>query len=101
MDGELRYLDHVNILIRKVFYQLERDSKVLSGGVRQLLVDTVYGPLLHKKIKTAIQHGCARFCYSIVRQAHVTSYLNGKNILKMDARKQMHITCLVQYCNKK
>lgn len=112
MDKELRYIDHINSKIKNSFYRLKtlyNIRKYLSESVRKTLVeaivlsqfnycDAVYGPRLYNKTKRAIQrvqNACTRFCYNIPNRAHITPYLNEKNILKMETRRQLHLTCLV------
>lgn len=112
MDSELRFEAHVGAKIRNAFYRL----KVLYGirnhlteKVRILLTeslvlslfnfcDVVYGPRLFVKTERAIQrvqNACARFCFPVPKRAHITPYLNEKGILKMKARRQLHLASLV------
>lgn len=112
MDGEMRFIDHVNIKIRNAFFRL----KVLYGirnhlteKVRLTLVeslvlslfnycDTVYGPRLYAKTAQAIQrvqNACTRFCFSVSKRSRITPILNEMKILKMAARRELHLAGFV------
>lgn len=60
--------------------------------------DTVYGPCLlarTQKLIQRVQNACARFCFNIAPRAHVTPYLNNSNLLKLQARRQLHFATLL------
>lgn len=112
MDNELRFVEHINCKIRNAFYRLKtlyNIRKYLSQPIRKILVesivlsqfnycDTVYGPRLYEKTKKAIQrvqNACVRFCYPVPKRAHVTPFLNDTDTLKMEARRKIHLACLV------
>lgn len=112
MDSELRFIDHVNSKIRNAFYRLKvlyGYREFLSEEVRVTLTETlvlslfnfgdvVYGPRLFSKTERAIQrvqNACARFCFTIPRRAHITPFLNEKGILKMTARRHLHLANLL------
>lgn len=113
MDGELRFVKHINDKIKNAFYKLKilyNIRKYISESIRILLCDTlvlspfnycssVYGPRLWAKTEGAIQrvqNACARFCFSIPRREHVTPYLINKGILNMKSRRELHLACLTQ-----
>lgn len=112
IDKELRFTEHVNSKIRNALYRLKilyNIRKYLSGPIRKTLVesvvlsqfnycDTVYGPRLYGKTKKAIQrvqNACVRFCHHVPRRAHITPYLNKTDTLKMEARRKIHLSCMV------
>ncbi|CAG4957224.1 unnamed protein product [Colias eurytheme] len=112
MDEELRYEDHINLLVRNAFYKLKvfyQFREHLTEKARVTLTeslvlsafnycDTVYGPRLYGKTERAIQrvqNACARFCFGIPRREHITPYLNKKGILKMKGRRELHLAGLV------
>lgn len=113
LDSQLRYEEHINSKIRNAFYRLKVLYKIrqfLTEEVRKVLTeslvlslfnycDTVYGPRLFVKSERAIQrvqNACARFCFDVPKRAHITPYLNEKNILKMHGRRKLHLACLIQ-----
>jgi hypothetical protein len=113
MDGQLRYIEHVNVKVRNAFYRLKilyRIRKYLSVKVREILVeslilsqfnyaDMVYGPRLlaeTKKYIQRVQNACVRFCYDIPRRAHITPYLNKNAKLNMTNRRILHLACAVR-----
>lgn len=113
LDSELRYVEHINNIIRSAFFRLKvlyRIRCYLTERVRILLTeslvlslfnfcDVVYGPRLFAKTERAIQrvqNACARFCFDIPRRSHVSPFLNQKGILKMSARRKLHLACLFQ-----
>lgn len=113
MDGEMRYIEHINIKIRNAFYRLKTLyslRKYLSVGVRETVAealvlshlnygDIVYGPRLLEKTKKVIQrlqNACVRFCYDVPRRAHITPYLNDRGILNMANRRNLHLAFTVR-----
>lgn len=113
MDGELRFVKHINDKIKNVFFKIRTlytIRKYISESIRILLCDllvlspfnycsSVYGPRLWAKTEGAIQrvqNACARFCFSIPRREHVTPYLVGHGILNMKSRRELHLACLAQ-----
>ncbi|KAG6451041.1 hypothetical protein O3G_MSEX006914 [Manduca sexta] len=112
MDPELRFEMHIGNVIRNCFYRLKilyRFRQYLSEPLRRRLVDSlvlsrlnycdvVYGPCLLSRTDRLIQrvqNACARFCFNIPRRSHVTSFLNDANILKMAARRDLHMATLL------
>lgn len=112
MDAELRFERHIAESIRNCFYRLKvlyKARPFLSEELRTLLVetlilsklnyvDTVYGPRLFSRSERVIQrlqNACTRFCFDIPRRSHVTPYYNKHNILKMKARRRLHLACLM------
>ena len=58
----------------------------------------VYGPCLLSRTERLIQrvqNACARFCFKIPNRSHVTPYLNVNNVLKMTARRKLHLASLL------
>ncbi|CAG4982095.1 unnamed protein product [Colias eurytheme] len=112
LDEELRYEEHINLLVRNAFYKLKafyQFREHLTENIRVTLTealvlsafnycDTVYGPRLYGKTERAIQrvqNACARFCFGIPKREHITPYLNKKCILKMKGRRELHLAGLV------
>lgn len=113
MDGELRFEAHVSQKIQVAFFRLKALYGIrnfLKEDIRVILTeslvlsvfnycDTVYGPRLYEKTKNAIQrvqNACARFCFGIPKRSHITPYLNEKLILRMEGRRELHLTGFVQ-----
>ncbi|CAG9786786.1 unnamed protein product [Diatraea saccharalis] len=60
--------------------------------------DTVYGPCLMSRtvrLIQRIQNACARFCFHVPPRTHVTPFLNTANLLKMEARRKLHLATLL------
>lgn len=112
LDGEQKYVEHVNGKIRTAFFKLKILYKIrpyLSTEMRQLLVDllvlspfnfcsSVFGPRLNTCTERAIQrvqNACIRFCFDVPRREFITPYLNRKRILNMKARAELHYACTV------
>lgn len=112
IDPELRFESYVNGLVKNCFYRLKilyRIRKFLSIPIRKRLVeslvlskmnycDVVYGPCLLSRTVNKIQrvqNACARYCFSIPRRNHVTPYLNQYDVLKMAARRRLHLSSLL------
>lgn len=112
MDPELRFEDHVTNVLQNCFYRLKvlyRIRKYLTVPLRKQLVDglilsklnycdTVYGPCLLSKTERVIQriqNACVRFCVNIPRRSHVTPYINELKLLKMAARRKLHLANLL------
>jgi hypothetical protein len=113
IDEELRYVEHINIKIRNAFYRLKvlyNIRKYVSEKIREILVeslvlsqlnygDIVYGPRLLAKTKNSIQrvqNACVRFCYNVPKRAHITPFLNERNILNMSNRRHLHLAYTVR-----
>lgn len=112
MDGELNFVEHVNSKIRTAYFKLKILYKIrphIREELRLLLTEslvlsqlsycgTVFGPRLSSGTKLAIQrvqNACIRFCYNVPRREYITPYLNKKNILNMDARRELQYACTV------
>lgn len=112
MDADLRFEKHVTEAIQNCFYRLKVIYKArpyLSEDLRILLVeslilsklnyvDSVYGPRLLSKTERMIQrlqNACARFCFNIPFRSHVTPFFNKRNLLKMNARRKLHLASLM------
>lgn len=112
MDAELRFHKHVTECIRNCYYRLKilyKARPYLSEELRVLLVeslvlsklnyaDTLYGQRLLSKTERMIQrlqNSCARFCFKVPFRGHVTPFLNEHNILKMKARRKLHLATLL------
>ncbi|PZC74075.1 hypothetical protein B5X24_HaOG208392 [Helicoverpa armigera] len=112
LDPQLHFEPHINSTVRNCFYRLRvlySIRKFLSVPLRKLLVDTlvlskfnycdtVYGPCLlarTERLIQRIQNACARFCVNIPRRHHVTPYINKLNLLRMDARRKLHLASLM------
>lgn len=113
IDGEQKYVEHVNSKIRTAFFKLKTLYKIrsyISEQLRVLLCDalvlsqfnycsSVYGPRLSAGTERAIQrvqNACVRFCYHIPRRDCITPHLNCKGILNMSGRRELHYACAVQ-----
>lgn len=112
MDPQLRFEKHISNSMRSCFYRLKLLYSIrdyLSVDLRKQLVDslilsrlnycdTVYGPCLlsrTEKLIQRIQNACTRFCVKIPRRSHVTPFINENNILKMAARRKLHMSSLL------
>lgn len=111
-DGHLRFETHVLDAIRNCFYRLKllyQIRQYLSVDMRVMLceslilsklnyADTVYGTCIlgkTEKLIQRVQNACARFCFNIPPRAHVTPFLNSGNLMKMTARRQLHLATLL------
>lgn len=112
MDSTLRFEKHILDTVRNCFYRLKVlyrvrdylnidmriklcDSLILS---KLSYADTVVGKCLLARTKVLIQrlqNACARFCYPIPRRSHVTPFLNQGGLLKMEARRTLHLASLL------
>lgn len=112
MDSKLRFESHVANNVRHCFYRLKILYKIrpyLCESIRITLceslvlsklnyVDVVYGPCLlsrSEKLIQRVQNACARFCFSIPPRTHVSPYLNSAHMLKMKARRTLHLAILL------
>lgn len=112
LDSHLRFETHVAESVRHSLYRLRllyRIRPYLSEEVRITLCeslvlsrlnycDVVYGPCLLSRTERLIQrvqNACARFCFSIPPRTHVTPFLNSSNLLKMKARRHLHLATLL------
>jgi hypothetical protein len=112
MDSVLHFEGHVLETVRNCFYRLKvlyRVRNYLTVDMRVKLcdslilsklnyADTAFGECLlsrSKKLVQRLQNACARFCYPIPRRAHVTPFLNQGKLLKMEARRTMHLATLL------
>lgn len=112
LDSELHFEEYINKVTRNCFYRLKilyGIKEYISVEVRKRLVeslvlsklnycDTVYGPCILSRTENLIQriqNACARFCFDIPRRSHVTPFLNENNVLKMAARRRLHLSCLL------
>jgi len=111
-DESLNFESHVTEAVRNCFYRLKLLYKIrpyLSTDVRITLcdtlvlsklnyADTVYGSCIlgrSEKLIQRVQNACARFCYHIPPRSHVTPFLNKGNLMKMSARRKLHLASLV------
>lgn len=111
-DGQLHFESHVTEAVRNCFYRLKLLYKIrpyINTDLRIKLceslilsklnyADTVYGPcILGKtaKLIQRIQNACARFCYQVPPRWHITPFLNSGNLMKMDARRKLHLASLM------
>lgn len=112
IDSDLRFEKHVTDSVQNCFYRLKVLYKIrlyLSEELRIQLIeslvlsklnysDAVFGPRLLKRTQRLIQrvqNACARFCFSIPPRAHVTPFLNQHCILRMKARRKLHLATLL------
>lgn len=112
MDSSLHFEKHVSESVRNCFYRLRLLYKIrsyLSESVRITLCeslvlsklnycDTVYGPCLLSrttKLIQRVQNACARFCFHVPPRSHITPFLNSSNLLKMEARRKLHLASLL------
>lgn len=112
MDPELHFEKHILNCMRNCFYRLKMlytFRKHLSVALRKQLVDslvlsrlnycdTVYGPCLlarTNKLIQRIQNAYIRYCVDIPRRSHVTLFAMQHNILKMEARRRLHLAGLL------
>lgn len=112
MDTELRFETHIAACVRNCFYRLKVLYKMrpfLSEELRLQLVeslvlsklnyaDIVYGPRLFARTSRLIQrvqNACSRFCFTIAPRSRVTPTINKHLLLKMKARRKLHLACLL------
>lgn len=112
MDGLLHFENHVCEIVRNCFYRLKVLYRVrahLSVDIRVKLcdslilsklsyADTVFHDCLLSRTKKTIQrlqNACARFCFDIPYRSHVTPFLNKGKLLKMEARRTLHLATLL------
>ncbi|KAL0868740.1 hypothetical protein ABMA27_008175 [Loxostege sticticalis] len=112
IDSNLKFERHIAECARNSFYRLKLLHKIrpyLSERIRITLCealvlsrlnycDTVYGPCLLSRTSRLIQrvqNSCARFCFTVPPRSHITPYLNDANMLKMEARRKLHLTTML------
>lgn len=112
LDGEQKFVEHINNKIKGAFYKLKTLYKIrpyIREEIRILLCDslvlsqfnycsTVFGPKLTTRTERAIQrvqNACVRFCFNVPKRECITPYLNRKGILNMTARRELHYACTV------
>jgi hypothetical protein len=112
LDARLNFDSHIVKCARSCFYKLKLLYKIkpyLSQNIKTLLCeslilskfnycDSVYGPCLlvrTAKLIQRVQNACARFCFEVPPRAHVTPFLNSDNIVKMEARRRLHLATLL------
>lgn len=112
LDRHLRFESHVTDCVRNCFYRLKSLYKIrpyLSQEIRIALCeslilsklnycDVVYGSCLlarTEKLVQRVQNACARFCFRIPPRTHVTPYLISSNLLRMKARRKLHLATLM------
>lgn len=112
IDSQLKFESQVLESVRSCFYRLKMLYNIrqyLSEELRITLCeslilsklnycDVVFGPCLYgktQKLLQRVQNACARFCFYIPPRSHVTPYLNSSNLLKMKARRDLHLATLL------
>lgn len=112
MDRHLRFEKHISECVRNCMYRLKLLYKIrpyLSEDVRIMLCeslilsrlnysDVVYGPCLlsrTKKLIQRVQNACGRFCFYVPPRSHITPFLNSSNLMKMSARRKLHLSVLL------
>lgn len=112
IDSNLRFEKHVQNLITNCFYRLKilyKIREVLSERARITLCeslilsrlnysDIVFGPCLLAKTQRLIQriqNACCRFCFNVPQRTHITPFLNEASMLRMEARRQLHLATLM------
>lgn len=112
LDAQLKFESQVAESVRNCFYRLKTLYKIrpyISEAVRITLCeslilsklnycDVVFGPCLLRrteKLVQRVQNACARFCFKIPPRSHVTPYLNSSDLLKMKARRNLHLATLL------
>lgn len=111
-DSHLRFESHISECARNCFYRLKLLYKLrpyLSEKLRVALCeslvlsrlnycDTVYGPCLlvrTAKLVQRVQNACTRFCFKVPPRSHITPFLNSANIIKMEARRKLHLATML------
>lgn len=111
-DSQLRFETHIAECTRNCFYRLKLLYKLrpyLNERLRIMLCeslvlsklnycDTVYGPCLlvrSAKLVQRVQNACARFCFRVPPRSHVTPFINTANMLKMEARRKLHLATML------
>lgn len=112
LDEHLTFENHVAECSRNCFYRLKLLFKIrpyLGEELRVTLCealilsklnycDIVYGPCLMSKTSKLIQrvqNACARFCFHVPPRSHVTPFLDSANMMKMEARRRLHLATLL------
>lgn len=112
MDSHLRFEHHVQEAVRSCLYRLKvlyRVRPYLSVDLRLTLceslilsklnyADVVFGPCLLSRTERLIQrvqNACARFCFKVPARAHITPFLNQANLMKMAARRKLHLATML------
>lgn len=112
MDSHLHFEKHVAESVRNCFYRLKLLYKIrqyISEAVRINLCeslilsklnycDVVFGPCLLSrttKLIQRVQNACARFCFHVPPRSHISPFLNSSNLLKMAARRKLHLAVLL------
>lgn len=112
LDSHLNFESHIAECVRSCFYRLKLlykirpylDEKLRITLCEALILsklnycDTVYGPCLlarTSKLVQRVQNACARYCFHIPPRSHVTPFLNDSNLLKMEARRKLHLAVLL------
>lgn len=112
MDGGLHFEKHIQKIVGNCFYRLKllyRIRPYIGKELRIKLCEalvlsklnyctTVIGPCLLRRTQRLVQrvqNACARYCFHIPPRTHVTPFLNGANILKMETRRQLHLATLL------
>lgn len=112
LDRHLHFESHIAESVRNCFYRLKLLYKIrpyINEEVRITLCeslilsklnycDVVYGSCLlarTERLVQRVQNACARFCFHIPPRTHVTPYLNSSNMLKMKARRDLHLASLL------
>jgi hypothetical protein len=111
-DSHLTFESHISECARSCFFRLKLLYKIrpyLSEALRIKLCDSlilsrfnycdaVYGPcLLARSVKLVqrVQNACARFCFYVPPRSHVTPYHNKANMLRMEARRRLHLASML------
>lgn len=111
-DGQLNFETHILEAVRNCFYRLKllyRVRPYISVDMRVMLceslilsklnyADTVYGACIlgrSQKLIQRVQNACARFCYNVPPRAHITPFLNKGNLMRMSARRKLHLATLL------
>lgn len=112
LDVNLSFEKHIIATVRTCFYKLKvlyNIRQFISEELRIQLVeslvlsrlnylDAVIGPRLlarTQRLIQRVQNACARFCFKIPPRSHVTPFLNQHSILRMKARRKLHLACLL------
>lgn len=111
-DGQLHFETHVTEAVRNCFYRLKLLYNIrpyISVDIRVMLcetlilsklnyADTVYGTCIlgkTEKLLQRVQNAYARYCYNIPPRSHITPFLNKGNLMKMAARRKLHLATLL------
>ena len=113
IDGRLNFVEHVNILLRKSYFNLKllySNKQILSRKLRKILVESlvlsnfnycsfVYGPFLtireQQKIQR-VQNSCVRFIFGLRKYDHISPQFRSLSWLNMLNRRKLQFAVFIK-----